>query len=154
MKLLQVIKQANIKLTPIGDKIYRGFCPFHNDGTTPNFTVYENTDSFYCYSCGTGGNLITFLMLFHKITYTKAMELVYGEDYLLSMIQQNNEQIDLNYNIILNKTISKLFLKYKNTINHSIMKELDEDLKIKLDKKTFTKLLNKYKNKITEGLHV
>ena len=34
-------------------------CPFHND-KTPSFTVFPSTQSFYCFGCQTGGDLIEF----------------------------------------------------------------------------------------------
>ncbi|MEG0229258.1 MAG: CHC2 zinc finger domain-containing protein [Oscillospiraceae bacterium] len=34
-------------------KISKGLCPFHNE-RTPSFTVYEDSQSFYCFGCGTG----------------------------------------------------------------------------------------------------
>ena len=37
-----------------------GLCPFHSE-KTPSFTVFRNTDSFYCFGCAAGGNVITFI---------------------------------------------------------------------------------------------
>ena len=37
-----------------------GLCPFHNE-KTPSFTVYVNTQSYYCFGCGSGGDAITFI---------------------------------------------------------------------------------------------
>lgn len=34
-----------------------GLCPFHNE-KTPSFTVYNDTQSFYCFGCGAGGDAI------------------------------------------------------------------------------------------------
>ena len=38
-----------------------GLCPFHNE-KTPSFTVYPESNSFYCFGCGAGGDVITFIM--------------------------------------------------------------------------------------------
>ena len=40
---------------------YFGLCPFHNE-KTPSFYVYPDTQSFYCFGCGEGGNVFSFLM--------------------------------------------------------------------------------------------
>ena len=40
---------------------YNGLCPFHSE-KTPSFTVFPATSSFYCFGCGTGGEVITFIM--------------------------------------------------------------------------------------------
>ena len=37
-----------------------GLCPFHNE-KTPSFTVYPESQSFYCFGCGSGGDAVTFL---------------------------------------------------------------------------------------------
>ena len=37
-----------------------GLCPFHNE-KTPSFTVYPDTQSFYCFGCGAAGDAITFV---------------------------------------------------------------------------------------------
>lgn len=39
---------------------YKGLCPFHNE-KTPSFTVYNDTQSFYCFGCGAGGDAIGFI---------------------------------------------------------------------------------------------
>ncbi|MBR3053723.1 MAG: DNA primase, partial [Firmicutes bacterium] len=43
-----------------GGKTYTGLCPFHNE-KTPSFTVYPDSQSFYCFGCGAGGNVISFI---------------------------------------------------------------------------------------------
>ena len=37
-----------------------GLCPFHNE-KTPSFTVYPESESFYCFGCGAGGEAISFI---------------------------------------------------------------------------------------------
>ena len=38
-------------------KTFVGLCPFHNE-KTPSFTVYPDSNSFYCFGCGTHGDVI------------------------------------------------------------------------------------------------
>ena len=52
---------------------YMGLCPFHAE-KTPSFCVYHNTNSFYCFGCGAGGDVITFIMLAEKLKYYEAIE--------------------------------------------------------------------------------
>ena len=67
IKIEEIISKY-VNLTPIGTDRYRSCCPFH-DETKPSFTVYADTQSFYCYGCGTGGDVINFLIKIEKIEY-------------------------------------------------------------------------------------
>ncbi|MDD4164317.1 MAG: DNA primase [Eubacteriales bacterium] len=48
-------------------------CPFHNE-KTPSFTVFPGTRSFYCFGCGTGGDVVSFIMKMESIDYPEAIE--------------------------------------------------------------------------------
>ena len=39
---------------------YWGCCPFHHE-KTPSFTVYPENGSFYCFGCGAGGEVVSFI---------------------------------------------------------------------------------------------
>ncbi|MCH5316366.1 MAG: DNA primase [Eubacterium sp.] len=49
-----------------------GLCPFHNE-KTPSFTVYPETQSFYCFGCGAGGDAVTFIRKIENLDYTDAV---------------------------------------------------------------------------------
>ena len=48
-------------------------CPFHND-STPSFTVYPDTESFYCFGCAAGGDVIGFIMRAEQLVYIDAVK--------------------------------------------------------------------------------
>ena len=48
-------------------------CPFHND-STPSFTVYPDTESFYCFGCAAGGDVISFIMRAEQLVYIDAVK--------------------------------------------------------------------------------
>lgn len=50
-----------------------GLCPFHNE-KTPSFTVYINTQSYYCFGCGAGGDAITFIKNIENLDYGEAVK--------------------------------------------------------------------------------
>ncbi|MEG2396334.1 MAG: DNA primase [Oscillospiraceae bacterium] len=52
-------------------KILSGLCPFHNE-KTPSFTVYPETQSYYCFGCGAGGDVITFIRDIENLDYIEA----------------------------------------------------------------------------------
>lgn len=51
----------------------KGLCPFHNE-KTPSFTVYPDTKSFYCFGCGAGGEVITFIRRAENLDYQEAIK--------------------------------------------------------------------------------
>ncbi len=52
-----------------------GLCPFHNE-KTPSFTVYPENGSFYCFGCGVGGDVFTFVKLIENLDYISAVRLL------------------------------------------------------------------------------
>lgn len=54
-------------------KICRGLCPFHGE-KTPSFTVYPDTQSFYCFGCGEGGDVIHFICSIENLDYVEAVK--------------------------------------------------------------------------------
>ena len=47
-------------------------CPFHNE-KTPSFVIYKDTQSYYCFGCGAGGDAITFIRMIENLDYTEAV---------------------------------------------------------------------------------
>ncbi len=52
-----------------------GLCPFHNE-KTPSFTVYPENGSFYCFGCGVGGDVFSFVRLIENLDYIDAVKLL------------------------------------------------------------------------------
>ncbi len=63
---------ACVTLKRAGSNV-KGLCPFHNE-KTPSFTVYPGSQSFYCFGCGSGGDVITFVMKYNNLDYAGAVE--------------------------------------------------------------------------------
>lgn len=53
--------------------VFVGRCPFHSE-KTPSFTVFPATESYYCFGCGAGGDVITFTMQTEGLEYPEAVE--------------------------------------------------------------------------------
>ncbi len=52
---------------------YVGLCPFHNE-KTPSFSVSGTKQMYYCFGCGVGGNVFTFMMEYENLTFPEALE--------------------------------------------------------------------------------
>ena len=50
----------------------KGLCPFHSE-KTPSFTVYPENQSFYCFGCGAGGDVVTFIRKIENLEYVEAL---------------------------------------------------------------------------------
>ena len=51
----------------------KGLCPFHSE-KTPSFHVYHENQSFYCFGCGAGGDVISFIMRIENLGYIEALK--------------------------------------------------------------------------------
>lgn len=51
---------------------FQGLCPFHSE-KTPSFMVNEEKQIFHCFGCGMGGNVFTFLMQYHQLSFPEAV---------------------------------------------------------------------------------
>lgn len=84
-------------------KNYTGLCPFHNE-KTPSFTVYPDTQSFYCFGCGAGGEIISFTRRIENIDFVEAVKsladkcgMAMPEDgYDDSLVQKRKRVYDMN----------------------------------------------------------
>ena len=54
-------------------RISKGLCPFHGE-KTPSFTVYPDTQSYYCFGCGNGGDVVTFIKNIENLDYLDAVK--------------------------------------------------------------------------------
>ena len=52
---------------------YFGLCPFHNE-KSPSFSVSRQKQMYYCFGCGAGGNVFTFLMEYENFSFVEAMK--------------------------------------------------------------------------------
>ena len=64
---IEQIISAYVPLKRTG-RTYKGLCPFHSE-KTPSFVVYPESQSFYCFGCGAGGDVITFIRRQENLEY-------------------------------------------------------------------------------------
>jgi DNA primase len=79
-KITEVLHAADIvdviseyvSLKKVG-RNYSALCPFHSE-KTPSFTVSSEKQIFHCFGCGFGGNVFSFLMQYHNISFPEAVQ--------------------------------------------------------------------------------
>lgn len=69
---IESVISSYVSLKRAGSNL-KGLCPFHSE-KTPSFTVYPETQSFYCFGCGAGGDVISFVMRTENLDYIAAVE--------------------------------------------------------------------------------
>ena len=69
--IVEVISQY-VKLQRRGSS-YFGLCPFHNE-KSPSFSVSPAKQMYYCFGCGAGGNVFTFIMEYENFTFVEALQ--------------------------------------------------------------------------------
>ena len=104
MDLLETIKnrsnivdvvQERLNIVRKG-KVIKALCPFHDD-KTPSLIVSESKQIFKCFSCGMGGDIVTFLMEYDKINFKEALKQLatrYGINLPRTFNLKNTEHID------------------------------------------------------------
>ncbi len=68
---IEDLVSSYVSLRPRG-RTRVGLCPFHGE-KTPSFTVYPENNSFYCFGCGAGGDVITFVKKIERLDYMDAI---------------------------------------------------------------------------------
>lgn len=68
-------------------------CPFHSE-KTPSCTIFTDTQSFYCFGCGAGGDVITFIMKMENLDFSEAVKLL-AQRSGIEVPQYNSAHSDL-----------------------------------------------------------
>lgn len=82
-ELVEEVRSSNDIVDIIGSYVrlqkkgstYFGLCPFHNE-KTPSFSVSPGKQMYYCFGCGAGGNVITFLMEYENYSFPEALQVL------------------------------------------------------------------------------
>lgn len=90
-KIKQLVTIQNI-IDRYGYKPQKGFisCPFHNE-KTPSLRIYTDTNTFYCFGCGMGGDVISFVAHLFKIDFGSAIMRL-DDDFGLGLCKQSESR--------------------------------------------------------------
>lgn len=92
---------------------YFGLCPFHNE-KSPSFSVSRQKQMYYCFGCGAGGNVFTFLMEYENFSFLEAVKFLADRAGVqlpeMEYSKEAKEKADRKTAILeVNKTAAKYF---------------------------------------------
>ncbi len=143
-------------------KSHVGLCPFHSE-KTPSFTVSPDKQIFYCFGCGTGGNVFSFLMKQEGLSFPEAAKRLakrYGVDIPVrplspeqkKKISEKEGLLDINrramgffHQALLNGTAGQMARSY--FIQRGISQKTIDDFKLGYARDGWDHLLNFFLNK-------
>ncbi len=111
-----------VKLQKKGSS-YFGLCPFHNE-KSPSFSVSPSKQMYYCFGCGAGGNVLTFIMEYENYSFPEALKYLADRVGVELPQQEMNEEMkrqqDLRSRILeMNKMAAKYYY-YQLRSEHGI----------------------------------
>ena len=135
--------------------VFKGLCPFHHE-KTPSFIVSPQKNIFKCFGCGIGGDALSFIMNYEKLSYIEAIEYL-AQKYNFSLETEGsrpkNDSLSIIYKILdesrkffrlqLKKEKNKLSL-YLN--KRGLTDELIDDFSIGYAPDSFDSLYNYLKS--------
>src|SRR5579884_3351777 len=83
----EVITRSGTELKPEG-KALVGRCPFHQDGGRPNLYVYEESQRWWCYRCGIGGDVIDYMRRRENLSFADACQRLSGSPLLPARVPE------------------------------------------------------------------
>ncbi len=143
-----------VKLQKKGSS-YFGLCPFHNE-KSPSFSVSRQKQMFYCFGCGAGGNVITFVMKYENYTFMEALKMLAERAGVelpeMEYSKEAKEKADTRATLLeINKLAAKYFyaqLKSQSgSVAHTYL------TKRGLDQETITAFGLGYSNKYSDDLY-
>jgi DNA primase len=103
--ITELVEKYNLDLVKQGS-LFVTYCPFHKDENRPNFTIYPQTDSYFCYTCSKGGDAVDFLSKMEGISRQEAEYRLYSDLQVLKD-KINKEPAVAPYNGTINIQVSK-----------------------------------------------
>ena len=94
-------------------RTYTGLCPFHNE-KTPSFTVYPDTQSFYCFGCGAAGDVINFVRKISNLGYVEAVKQLAGRAGMPMPEEDDQESRSRSRLLEINRNAARYFYDQLN----------------------------------------
>ena len=78
------VEASGVRLRGRG-RVRQGVCPFHEEGEG-SFTVYDDSQRFYCFGCGLGGDVLDFIQRSENLSLPEAIRRLEGSPGLASVV--------------------------------------------------------------------
>lgn len=143
-----------VRLTKKGSS-YFGLCPFHNE-KSPSFSVSREKQMYYCFGCGAGGNVFTFIMEYENYTFVDALKMLAERAGVelpeMEYSKEAKEKADLKVSVLeVNKLAAKYYYAQLKTDHGKLAHEYLT--KRKLSEETITAFGLGYSNKYSDDLY-
>lgn len=148
--IASVLKAYGIRFDPYARSI---ICPFgkrHKDGRdrSPSFTIFTNTNSFWCFGCKTGNTPVDFVVNMDNISLSKAAQKILSIlAYQVNLEDFDNVQVDFSARL-------DALMDFSNYIRNIMSSNIDQETQQMLDEAclTFDALNKKYKKNMTNDI--
>ena len=143
-----------VKLQKKGSN-YFGLCPFHNE-KSPSFSVSPAKQMYYCFGCGAGGNVLTFIMEYENYSFSEALKVLADRSGVKLPVaeysKEAREQEDLRSTLLeVNKLAASYFYyQLKNPQGEAGYRYLRDR---QLSDETITRFGLGYSNKTSDDLY-
>lgn len=143
-----------VKLQKKGSS-YFGLCPFHNE-KSGSFSVAPHKQMYYCFGCGAGGNVITFIMEYENFTFVEAAKLLAERAGValpeVEYSAENRQAFDLKTKLFeINKLAAKYF--YHQLKSEGGQKALDYLIERGLSQETMNQFGLGYSSMYSDDLY-
>ena len=165
-EVIEEVRSSNNIVDVIGSYVrlqkkgssYFGLCPFHNE-KSPSFSVSPNKQMYYCFGCGAGGNVFTFIMEYENQTFPEAMKVLADRAGIALpeaelTEEQKRERNKRQLLLEINKTAANYFYYQLNNEQGQQAREYLEDRKLSKETQIYFGLgyASKYSNDLYQYL--
>ncbi len=136
----------NLKVIKAG-KNFKLNCPFHED-KTPSLVLYPTKNTFYCFGCKKGGNIVDFISAYKNISRKDALILLKNK-YKIEDVEIEGEKIDVDQELVKFQEFTEFCLYNSNDSSTLSAQKYLEDRKITVETAKHFKLgiiVNEYFN--------
>ncbi len=152
MSIVELCEKYSLELTKQGS-LFVTFCPFHRDENRPNFTIYPETDSYFCYTCSKGGDVVDLFARMENIPRATAEYRLYSDlQVLRDKINKIHEESPYNdsINLQLSKQIREYLYRNPSRLSSvlTLMQAIDNRLQRDIDQEGAVSLIEEVNTRL------